>query len=162
MLSSAQKEAATESMAHALAMRGDADSAQSSEQLETRISSLENEIERTVLWVDDQPSNNRYEVSALQALGIDVLQATDNRQAYEYFKQKQIALVVTDIGRKNQATDGLDLVSTLSEQQAGVPVIVYTGIWGVENQGAEASGRGARAITASPVELTNLVLDLLK
>jgi CheY-like chemotaxis protein len=36
-----------------------------------------------LLWVDDRPSNNRYEVGALRSMGISVKQMTSTRQALD-------------------------------------------------------------------------------
>jgi PleD family two-component response regulator len=125
---------------------------------EEQINRLTTKIQKRILWVDNQPSGNRYEMRTLQPLGLEIKQVLSNQEAYQELKASQYALVITDIGRTDQKTDGLDLVSTLSDQQPGLPVIVYTSFRGVKKHGQEAAHRGATGIAATPSELVSLVL----
>jgi CheY-like chemotaxis protein len=160
----AEREAAQDSLTKAEQSRMHEEASDPTKLVQTRqkIAEIEHKLRKTVLWVDDHPSNNTYEVEALQPLGVEIRQAESNTEAYSEIEKQRPDLVITDISRDNQQTDGLDLVSTLSEQRPGLPVIVYTSYGGARSKKTEALARGARAITGHPAELIQLVLDYLK
>lgn len=130
--------------------------------VEQSISDLSNKIQKSVLWVDDNPDQNVYEVQALQSLGMRVVQVVSNKDAYAALQRDKFDLVITDIGRGPLKENGLDLVDSLAKSNPTLPAIVYTSPEGAQNRKAEAERRGAKGITALPVELTSLVIKYLR
>jgi CheY-like chemotaxis protein len=84
---------------------------------------------RHILWVDDQPANNRAEIQALRSLGLRVDTATSNEEGLSYTKVNTYDLVLSDIGRLPPQPDtaGLDLPMALSEVGVRAPVAFYVG-----------------------------------
>jgi CheY-like chemotaxis protein len=129
---------------------------------EDNISGLTQKLQKTVLWVDDYPANNAYEVKALKPLGVDVIQVRSNDEAYTAIEQNRPALVITDIGRDRERTDGMDLVDSVAKRWPNLPVLVYTTVGYAQSRNAEALERGAKGITGSPAELINMVIENLR
>ena len=80
-----------------------------------------------VLWVDDNPLNNRYEAQALRALGASIDFATSNAEAITYARSDRYDILISDIGRPppQGATDGLDLPQRLSAAGTLPPHVLY-------------------------------------
>ncbi|MDW5614086.1 response regulator [Mycolicibacterium sp. D5.8-2] len=102
---------------------------QSSEEAATEVRSELAPFERLhlqrVLWVDDHPDNNVFEVLALMQLGFLITTATSNDAARRYLDEANFDLVITDLGR-GSSDDGINLVRELHGREEGPPVIVYT------------------------------------
>lgn len=56
-----------------------------------------------VLWVDEHPENNRLEVKALEALGIQVFPVTSTKGAMTFFPVVRPDLVISDVVRDTNA-----------------------------------------------------------
>lgn len=82
---------------------------------------------RRVLWVDDAPNNNRLEVQALRALGVEVDLATSNSEALAYAHGVKYDLVLSDIARTppEESKAGLSLPAQLRALGLSVPIAFY-------------------------------------
>lgn len=82
-----------------------------------------------ILWVDDNPVNNRLEVQALRASGIDIDIAISNDEAIDYAAERDYDLVLSDIGREapQEAKAGLALPRMLEQAHRAFPVAYYVG-----------------------------------
>jgi CheY-like chemotaxis protein len=167
----ADKQAARANLQMAEQTRGQADSdakpepertTRSMRTAEDKISGLTQKLQKTILWVDDHPSNNDYEVKALKPLGVDVIQVRSNDEAYSAIEKSRPALVVTDIGRDREPTDGMDLTETVAKRWPDLPVLIYTSTRSLASKKDEALRRGAKGITAYPSELINMVIENLR
>ncbi|HET7120199.1 MAG TPA: response regulator [Solirubrobacterales bacterium] len=83
-----------------------------------------------ILWVDDQPANNRLEIQALRAQGVEVDTAASNAEALAYAGATAYDLVLSDIGRTppEPETAGLELPRLLREADIRAPLAYYTGL----------------------------------
>lgn len=113
---------------------------------------------RRVLWVDDQPDNNRNEAQALRANGLLVDQVKTNKEAVSQLRQTPYDLVVSDISRGDREPDdaGLQLrdeVARLDIEQP--PFIYYVGT--VTSPKTPAGD----PVTARPSELFTLIAHAL-
>jgi CheY-like chemotaxis protein len=114
-------------------------------------------MRRLVLWVDDNPDNNLLERNALEALGIRIAIGLDTNTALQTFRSTPFDLVISDMGRPEGRTAGLDLLRQLKQIQPAVPVLFYTSSAGV----ALAKEFGITGATQHPDELYALVLGEL-
>ena len=115
-----------------------------------------------VLWVDDNPANNAYEVSQLREQGVIVIQALSTHEAmlrltsaHEHFD-----FVVTDMGRKEHGKyspgAGLSLILRVREEGLDLPIVVYSAP--ITLDGAQrAIAAGATAATNDPADLLALL-----
>jgi CheY-like chemotaxis protein len=124
---------------------------------------------RTVLWVDDNPANNLFEMGKLREAGFLVRQvgSTDEAVAALEEKHDEFDLLITDMHRKEggdeRAEAGIQLIEWLrrfegNKQLPEIPAIVYCSAWAVRTFGSKALARGATGVTASTTELLTMVL----
>ena len=115
-----------------------------------------------MLWVDDHPSNNAYEMAALKDRDVDVDTATSTDEAVDVLKPgSDYDAVVTDMGRREGGREhpeaGIELIKKLRRARVDVPVVVYASAEAVATYGHEATELGAFGATASPTELLELL-----
>jgi CheY-like chemotaxis protein len=110
-----------------------------------------------LLWVDDLPSNNRFEVGALRSLGISVNQVTSTQQALTETAQSRYDVVVTDMGRPPHADAGYQLIEALRRQRCAIPVAIYASSRSKEHFN-QSIASGAVGCTNTASELFRMVL----
>jgi CheY-like chemotaxis protein len=120
---------------------------------------------RTVLWVDDNPSNNFRERRMLEKLGISVSISTNTDDALGKLVRNQYAAIISDM---NRDTDNLAGYTLLEHAQriyahnlrAKAPFIIYASSERSEYV-EEAKRRGAFGQTSTPSSLIELVKQAL-
>lgn len=117
--------------------------------------------ESFVLWVDDSPLNNRYEVQALEALGIRVELSESTEDALERAQQRHFDLVISDMGRPGDARAGYTLLEMLRNSNDLTPFLIYSGSRRPEHV-QEARKRGAIGCTNSPQELVLMATKAIR
>ncbi len=113
---------------------------------------------RHILWVDDHPANNAYEVEALRTTARVTL-ATTTQRALEILRTEDIDAVISDISRSEGGRDvhdaGVRLMREVQELPPSrrVPIFFYSGSSAVERYGGELEALGAAVVTTSHREL---------
>ncbi|MGW0040052.1 hypothetical protein [Gordonia sp. NPDC003376] len=79
-----------------------------------------------ILWVDDHPEGNARERHALLMAGATVYDALSNRMAEDLRSVRQFDLVITDIGRDDEVTNGFDLIRDLALIEPTLDVVIFT------------------------------------
>ena len=115
---------------------------------------------RRVLWVDDTPSNNTYEVDAFETLGIEVTQVISTAEALNEFANRNYDVVISDFRRDADTEDGYVLLEKLQNMKSPVKYIIYSASVTPEYQ-KEALEKGAFGETNRPRKLFELVIDAL-
>jgi CheY-like chemotaxis protein len=123
--------------------------------------STERRQQARILWVDDNPPNNRSLVNAFQSLGIQVFEALDTEEAKHMFSQGSYDVIITDMGRPSSPEAGKALVSYLKEQNITTPVIIYAARWARQHRGEEKN-LGVAAITNDPSMVYSTALQLIQ
>jgi CheY-like chemotaxis protein len=114
-----------------------------------------------VLWVDDYPSNNAFEVDTLQRRSVTVVQVETTADALREVNARRFDVVITDMGRDKDGNEaGLDLIRRLRALQITTPVIVYTSARAAAASRDQAIALGAYGVTASATELIGLLARL--
>jgi len=110
-----------------------------------------------VLWVDDNPYNNRLYVAQLEEVGIAVDLATATSSALGKFEANAYDAVVSDMGRLEQGvyhdSAGVDLISELRKSGTKVPIFVFCSREKAQRFGEVALQAGATEVTSSPVRV---------
>jgi CheY-like chemotaxis protein len=121
-----------------------------------------------VLWVDDNPENNYYERSALEALGIRFTISTFTEDALEKVRYDTYDAIISDMGRQppDRTTPyeqyaGYTLLKELRERGIRTPFIFYASSDRPEHE-ALAKSRGAFGSTGNPRKLFQLVIDAIQ
>lgn len=125
-------------------------------------------LARRILWVDDQPRNNAFEISKLRAEGNEVIDAKSTTEAMALIVsgREPFALVISDMGRREEgeyrAKAGVLLIQAI--RRAGLdelPVFIYSSARYLERTKQEVLSAGGNGATASPVELFEAVHSIL-
>lgn len=104
---------------------------------------------KRVLWVDDRPRNNSFLVASLQDRGVQVDIALSTTEGLEALKQARYDAVISDMGRPEGETAGIDLALKMKTVAPGVPVFIYCGKWAATHLRDDALAAGVVLITSS-------------
>ncbi|MGA8430413.1 MAG: hypothetical protein WB729_11375 [Candidatus Sulfotelmatobacter sp.] len=120
---------------------------------------------KRILWVDDRPEGNAFEMARLKERGIEIDEALSTEEALRLFEADKYSLVVTDMYRKELGTKnadaGIDLLQELRTIDPNVVVICYCATVSKRQYGSSFLKSGGRAITSSSVELFELLSQYL-
>lgn len=110
-----------------------------------------------LLWVDDNPDNNIYEIQSLEEKDVVVTTVTSTEQALGELSRRTYDAVITDMGRKENGAfngrAGLELVEAVHEKYPEIGLYVFTTGKMVRNRQAELLDAGATGVTSSSVQL---------
>lgn len=165
-----QQIAAAAALGAAEASRPDADAtdSESSKEQSQRIADVVNDATRSeglagksILWVDDRPSNNIYERQSLEALGIRFTISTSTEDALQKLDHTSFDTIISDMGRPPDARAGYTLLDALKQRGDYSPFVIYAGSNAPEHK-RETRKRGGWGTTNRPQELFELVLSALQ
>ncbi len=115
--------------------------------------------QKLVLWVDDTPSNNKYEISAFRQLGISVQTITNGSEAIEKLRNENVSVVISDFKRPNDPRyGGYGLLDEMKSQGINVPFVIYSAETTPQYR-ADSISRGAVDQTNRASELYSAVLS---
>lgn len=117
-------------------------------------------IGKSVLWVDDNPRNNRLAMIALRRLQLDVEQVLSTEEALAHLQRRPYDLVISDMGRGSNLRAGYDLLDLLRGHGDTVPFFIFSSSDKPEHR-KEAAARGAQLSTNDMIELVDKVIDIL-
>jgi CheY-like chemotaxis protein len=128
----ATPESATAGVGPETAERGDplALGLESAGPLRSRAVATAKQLPRRLLWVDDEPENNRYHIAFLRRRGVQVVTATSTAEAIEQLQRSAFDIVISDTtrtesGRLNR-TAALDLLQAMRKLEPSLPLYIYT------------------------------------
>jgi len=90
-------------------------------------------------------------------LDVDIDTVTSNDAALQVLKVAKYDLIVTDISRDNQTSNGLDLLRMVHEGGMEIPIVIYVGSF-LPEMGVPGYAFG---IAHRPDQLLHLTLDVL-
>ncbi|NBC18761.1 MAG: PAS domain S-box protein [Bacteroidetes bacterium] len=111
-----------------------------------------------VLIVDDEPAILLVAEETLYEAGYRVLTASHGKEALRLFNahRDEVAAVITDIVMPQM--DGIDLIRTLREQRADLPIVAASGM--PDSKSAKALDAGAHAFINKPFTADKLFTSL--
>lgn len=107
----------------------------------------------TLLWVDDYPANNSSLQELIEGCGCRVQNALDTDEAMERILAGPIDLIITDMGRGENPTAGLELLARVRGAGLRHPMAVFSSPRAVAEYGEEAQSLGAMVCTSGTVQL---------
>ncbi len=110
-------------------------------------------MKKTILVVDDETGFREMISFALSGYGFNILTAGDGAQAVEQFKDHHIDFIITDM--KMPKMDGLDVISSVKEINADIPVVIMTG-FAIEERVQKALGYKAVSCLRKPFNIKEL------
>lgn len=118
---------------------------------------------RRVLWIDDHPENNVYEIQALHRKDVAVDQVTSTADGLNAVLHATLPydVVITDIGRKENGEDrpqaGLEFIQRMRQADPKTPIFVYASAAAVGRLSAQITAAGASGATSSATELLEML-----
>ena len=114
--------------------------------------------QKRVLWVDDRPANNRFEVAALAKLQIEVVLALSTDEALRCIEadREGFDLIISDWEREGEPPQaGLRLLEGLRKLGGSVPLVYYHAAFGArrKERTAQALMAGAFGEAVQPADL---------
>jgi signal transduction histidine kinase/CheY-like chemotaxis protein len=108
----------------------------------------------TIMVVDDEPQLARMAALALSQRGHHVLVARSGEEAVAQLQQRQVNLVVSDLGL-GAGMNGWDLADAVRQRWPSIGFVLVTG-WGAAISPEEARARGVHQVLAKPYRITEL------
>jgi len=116
----------------------------------------------SILWVDDNPSNNTLIVEAFETLGINVVLALSTKEALNTIHHSpRFSAIISDMGRKEGAEEGYILLKALRGEGDATPFFIYASS-GSARHHHMALERGAQGSTNDPNVLFREVMAALR
>lgn len=116
--------------------------------------------EKSILWVDDYPSNNAFIIEKLESDGIRVRKELSTDAAMAALRSDRFDVLISDLGRieagKENPFAGLELARAMSAESITVPMLVFSGPRGMENR-ERLRAAGVDHVTASPVDVFKFI-----
>lgn len=111
-----------------------------------------------ILWVDDNPSNNAFQISQFQGAGIEVVQANSTDEAMSILNgEARFDGVISDMGRREggayHGQAGLLLLKSMRKAGYKTPFLIYSSSRQAARNKEEVLAAQGDGATASPVEL---------
>ncbi len=126
-----------------------------------RMKPVDQEAETTILWVDDNPGNNKEERALLERLGITILLAVSTGDALAILENQPIDLIISDMSRPSDSSAGLGLLRRVRDRNGEIPIVFYVGVV-KPGMAAQVRSQGALAITNRKDELLSIVQTTLQ
>ena len=79
-----------------------------------------------ILWIDDHPENNSREREYLRGKNIGIYSITSSREALLLISLYQYDVIISDMGREEDAIAGLKLLEQMRNQGIEIPFYIYT------------------------------------
>ncbi|HEU4759894.1 MAG TPA: response regulator [Dehalococcoidia bacterium] len=115
-----------------------------------------------ILWVDDRPDNNAYEIAKLEKDGYEIQKVTSTQAALDVLRSRseKPTAIISDMSRREgllpRHTAGLELIREVRALKLDMPIYIYASGEALKyrQRVREAGGNG---ITASPIELFHMI-----
>ncbi len=117
-------------------------------------------IGKSILWVDDNPGNNRLVVRALKRMQLDVEQVATTELGLAVLAQQHFDLVISDMGRGPNLRAGYDLLKAIRGSGNTVPFLIFSSL-DTPIFRREAAELGAQLSTNDMLELMNQIIKQL-
>jgi CheY-like chemotaxis protein len=136
------------------------------ERLDESDSVAASDFSRSVLWVDDKPTNNSFEIAQLANWGVFVATATSTKEAMEILQQdRDIAVVVSDMGRREggvyRSQAGLVLLRAMRRAGFETPLFVYSSAKYAAQNRHLVMAEGGSGATSSQIEMLEWLREKL-
>lgn len=110
-----------------------------------------------ILWVDDNPGNNRHERNAFEQFGLRFVCVETTTNALELLKKDRFAAVISDMSRREGAQEGYVLLDAMRGSGDRTPLYFYASS-NAPSHKAETARRGGQGCTNNPQELFSMVI----
>lgn len=120
--------------------------------------SLDRSAKFDILWVDDEPAQNRYERDALEIIGARFVNVETTNDALSLLKNNVFSAIISDMGRREGNREGYVLLNELKKTGIRTPFFLYTSSNSHEHR-MEALRNGAQGATNNPDEIFQMIVN---
>lgn len=121
---------------------------------------IDEQIQGTILWVDDIPSNNAFLIERFESEGYRVRKELSTKEGLNALEADKIDFVISDLSRKEDGKEnpyaGLEFINALRLKGLDVPVLIFAGPWAIKKKDRLLDA-GANAVTTSGVDVMRFV-----
>jgi CheY-like chemotaxis protein len=117
-------------------------------------------IGKSILWVDDNPTNNELAARALRRMQLDVEQVTSTEAGLAAMQHRKFDLVISDMGRGTNMRAGYELLAAIRQTRPDLPFLIFAGSDTPEHRRV-AKDNGAQLSTNDMLELIDTTIKLL-
>jgi CheY-like chemotaxis protein len=119
-----------------------------------------------ILWVDDHPENNAFQIARLKSKNIDVIEARSTSEAMQVLSGgRGFGAVISDMGRQEDGTfharAGIELMDQIHNLGIPLPIFFFTTRSQVDRVRDDPSATRMAGVTSSPVELFEMLRPVL-
>lgn len=114
---------------------------------------------KRVLWVDDEPQNNRGPLDLLSAIGFDVRTSVSTDEAAGLLSGEGFDLVISDMGRPPDPMAGYTLLQRIRSNGVKLPFLIYAAGGDRQDNQEMAKRKGAQGSTSRPTRLIEMVIE---
>jgi hypothetical protein len=111
-----------------------------------------------VLWVDENPDNNRYERKAMEAIGIQFVLSETTTDALEKLSGQTFGAIISDMGRREGPREGYVLLDAMRSRGDATPLFFYASSNAPEHK-QETYQHGGQGCTNNGQELFEMVTN---
>ena len=115
---------------------------------------------RSILWVDDRPTNNTYTQRAFQSVGVNVELALSTQEAINLLGERDFDAIISDMGRKEGPREGYVLLEKIRANGVTIPFFIHAASSSTQHR-AETARHGGQGCTSDPSELFDMVMSAL-
>ncbi|MGB5908051.1 MAG: response regulator [Stenotrophomonas maltophilia] len=117
---------------------------------------------KRVLWVDDEPQNNRGPLDLLSAIGFDVRTSVSTDEAVGLLNREGFDLVISDMGRPPDPMAGYTLLQRIRANGVELPFLIYAAGGDRHDNQEMARRKGAQGSTSRPTRLIEMVIEQIQ
>ncbi|TQF69801.1 winged helix-turn-helix domain-containing protein [Pseudoalteromonas luteoviolacea] len=110
-----------------------------------------------ILWVDDNPKNNKKEQKYFLKHKIGVYNTTSTQEALLLLSMYEYNVVISDMGRQGEPLAGLKLLRAMRSRGDETPFYVYTWVES-ESQNTVIKSAGGQGVATKKIDLYEYVL----
>lgn len=113
---------------------------------------------KRILWVDDNPGNNRALGQFLtELIDVQIDYALSTAEAMEILRRRgDYSMVITDMARGVDRNAGIDLIREMHKENLSIPTVIY----GSKDSSTEGVPPGAFGLTNRPDLLLHYIVDI--
>lgn len=116
---------------------------------------------KQILWVDDNPANNRSIVDMFPENEVVFDLAKSTNEAIEKLARKNYTLIISDMKRKGSPDEGIQLLRLRNKKYSNIPFVIFSSSKSLAGYAHTAETEGADLVTNKVTELLGYIQTTL-
>lgn len=116
---------------------------------------------KQILWVDDNPANNRSIVDMFPENEVVFDLAKSTNEAIEKLARQNYTLIISDMKRKGSPDEGIQLLRLRNKKYGNIPFVIFSSSKSLAGYAHTAEAEGAGLVTNKVTELLGYIQTTL-